>query len=358
MSAPPPTASPARFRTAELRSVAISGLFVLAVFYTLHLAQDLIMPVVLAMFLALLLQPAVRLLHRIHIRGPAAPGLVVLLLLASVSFSVYQLWTPASEWVAHAPQDLKRLDTKVRKLMRSVESVQRTAAKVDSLREVAGSDAPQVAIREPGISETILGGAWHFTAGLVIVLVLTFFFMTTGGTLIRRLPRLLPREQAERILGIVQEAESQISRYLAAVTLINLGVGAITAGIMALLDMPTPVLLGAVAAALNFMPYFGPVVMAGLLGMVALISLPEPSQALLPPLCFLVLHGIEANLLTPHLLGRRLPVNPLAIFLGFLFWLWIWGVPGAILSVPILVTVKIVCDRTERLAVVGELLGR
>ena len=358
MTSSPPSHAPARFRPAELRSFAVTGLFALAVFYTLHLARDLILPIVLAMFLAMLLQPAVRLLHRIHIRGAAGPGVVVLLLLASVSVSAYELWTPAAEWVAHAPQDLRRLDSRLRKLLRSVESVTRTAAQVDQIADGNGPETPQVALKAPTLSETILGGAWHLVASALIVLVLTFFFMSSGGDVIRRLPRVLPREQAERILGIIQEAESQISRYLVAVTIINLGLGAITAGIMAALGMPTPVLLGAVAAGLNFMPYFGPVVMAALLAMVGLITLPEVSQALLPPLCYLGLHAIEANLLTPHLLGRRLPLNPLVIFLGFFFWLWIWGVPGAVLSVPILVTVKIVCDRTERLAIVGELLGR
>ncbi len=349
---------PSRFRPAELRSVAITGLFVLAVFYTLHLARDLFLPIVLALFLSLLLTPVVRLFNRIRIRGTAAPALVLLLLVSGIFVTGYELWTPASEWVARAPQDLKKLDTRIRKIMRSVESVTRTAAQVDQIADVTGSDTPQVAIKEPSLSEIILGGAWSFAAGLLITLVLTFFFLASGGSLIRRLPRVLDREQAERILGIVQEAESQISRYLIAVTAINVGIGLLTAAIMALLGMPTPLLLGAVAAALNFMPYFGPVVMAALLAMVALITLPDVGQALLPPLCYLALHAIEANLLTPHLLGRRLPLNPLAIFVGFLFWLWIWGVPGAVLSVPILVTLKIICDRSERLAVFAEMLGR
>jgi predicted PurR-regulated permease PerM len=358
MTLPSAATPPSRFRPAELRSVAITGLFVLAVFYTLHLARDLFLPIVLALFLSLLLTPIVRLLHRIRIRGAAAPALVLLLLVSGISVAGYELWTPAADWVARAPQDLRKLDTKIRKLLRSIESVTRTAAQVDQITDVGNSDTPQVAIKEPSLSEIIVGGAWSFAAGLLITLVLTFFFLSSGGSLIRRLPRVLPRDQAERLIGIVQEAESQISRYLIAVTAINVGIGLLTAIIMALFGMPTPVLLGAVAAALNFMPYFGPVVMAGLLAMVALITLPDAPSALLPPLCYLGLHAIEANLLTPHLLGRRLPLNPLAIFVGFLFWLWIWGVPGAVLSVPILVTLKIICDRSERLVVFAELLGR
>lgn len=347
-----------RFRTAELRSFAITGLFILALLYTISIARELLLPIVLAFFLSLLLTPVVRLLHRIHIRGILAPALVLLLLLAGISVAVYELWTPASEWVARAPQDLKKLDTKIRKLLHSIENVTRTAATVDQITDVGSSDTPQVAIKEPTVSEVIVGGAWHFAANLLITMVLAFFFLSTGDGLLRKLPRVLPREHAERFLIIVHEAEAQISRYLVSVTAINAILGVITAIIMALFGMPTPVLLGAVAAVLNFMPYIGPVIMAGLLTMIGLITLPEVGQAFLPPLCYLCLHALEANFLTPHLLGRRLPLNPLAIFMGFMFWLWIWGVPGAVLSVPILVTIKLICDRTERLAVVGELLGR
>ena len=347
-----------RFRIAELRSVAISGLFVLAVLYTLHLARDLVLPIVLALFLSLLLQPVVRLLRRWRVPNAAAPALVLLLLLGGGGIALYNLWTPAAEWVVRAPQDLKKLETKVRRIVRSVESVTRTAEQVDQITDVGTTDAPQVSLQQPTLSETILGGAWHLLATGLIIAVLAYFFLASGDHFVRKLPRIMPREGAERVMAIMQETEAQISRYLLAVTLINLGLGALTAAVMALLGMPTPLLLGVLAAALNFVPYIGPITMATLLGMVALVTYPDVGQALLPPVAYLSLHATEANFLTPHLLGRRLPLSPVVIFVGFLFWWWIWGVPGAILAVPIMVTIKIICDKTERLAAVGELLGR
>jgi predicted PurR-regulated permease PerM len=265
---------------------------------------------------------------------------------------------PAADWVERAPQDLKKLDTRVRQLLRSVEDVTRTAEQVDQIAAAASSNTPQVEIKPRSLSSVVFGGARQLLANGLIVLVLTYFFLSSGRTILGKLPRLLPRDHGERVLGIVQNAEAQISRYLLAVTVINVGIGLLTAGIMAALGMPTPLLLGAVAAVLNFVPYFGPIANAVLLAMVALVSFDHVGRTLLPPLCYLGLHAIEANFLTPHLLGHRLPLNPLAIFLSFIFWLWIWGVPGAVLSVPILVTVKIICDRSERFAVVGELLGR
>lgn len=240
-----------------------------------------------------------------------------------------------------------------------MENVTRTAQQVDQITDVGGTkDAPAVALRHAPLTTTIFGGAKDVAAGALIVLVLSYFFLASGDQFLRKLPRVLPRQHAERVLVIIGETESQISRYLLAVTLINLTVGAITAGIMAVLGMPTPLLLGLLAAALNYVPYFGPAVMAALLAMVALISFDEPTKALVAPALYLCVHALETNIVTPHLLGRRLPLNPLAIFLGFLFWWWIWGVAGAALAVPILVAVKIVADKTESLEGVGEFLGR
>lgn len=356
---PPPLPRATRASIAELRSVAITGLFVLAVFYTLHLGQDFFLPIMLALFLALLLRPVVQWLRKIRLPSALAPILVIAVLLVGSGTALYQLWGPAYEWVARAPQDLRRLDSKIRKLMRSVESVTKTAQQVDQMADVTGSgDTPQVALKRPTLSETLFGGARHFAASALIVFVLTYFFLASGDQFLRKLPRVLPRGHAERVLVIVGETETQISAYLLAVTLINMTIGLLTAGIMALVGMPTPMLLGVVAAGLNFVPYFGPAVMATLLGMIGLVTFDTPTKALLAPLLYLSLHAAETNIITPHLLGKRLPLNPLAIFLGFMFWWWIWGVPGAILAVPIMVTLKIVSDRTESLSGVAEFLGR
>lgn len=355
---PPPPIRSSRATIAEFRSVAVSGLFILAVFYTLHLGKGFFLPIALALFLALLLRPVVQFLRRLRIPAAVAPALVLLLLLTGSATAIYQLWTPAAEWVARAPQDLRRLEARVRRLVRTVESVTRTAEQVDKMTDAGASDAPQVEIRQPTLSQSVFGGAREVAAGALVVLVLGYFFLASGDQFLRKLPRVLPRAHAERVLVIVEETEAQISRYLLAVTLINLGVGVITAGLMALLGMPTPVLLGVVAAVVNFVPYFGPAAMTALLAMVAIVFFDQPGRVLLAPTCYLALHALEANFVTPHLLGRRLPLNPLAIFLGFMFWWWIWGVAGAFLAVPIMVALKIVCDRTESLAGVGEFLGR
>jgi predicted PurR-regulated permease PerM len=354
---PGPSSRSSRATIAELRSVAITGLFILAVFYTLHLGRDFFLPVVLALFLALLLLPVVRLLRRLHLSSDAAALLVLVLLLAGAGTAVSQLWGPAAEWVARAPEDLKRLDGKVRRLLRPMERVSQTAARVDQLTGGNTADAPTV-IQRPGLSETLFGRAWHVFASALVTLVLAYFFLASGDQFLRKLPRVLPRANAERFLAGVADTENQISTYLLAVSLINLALGSLVALAMWLLGMPTPLLLGVAAAVLNFVPYLGPAAMAVLLAMVALLSFNAPAAAIAPPLVYLAMHATEANLVTPHLLGRRLPLNPTAIFLGFLFWWWIWGVVGALLAVPLMVAIKTICDRTESLKGVGEFLGR
>lgn len=357
MTSPAPRAS--RATIAELRSVAITGLFVLAVFYTIHLGKEFFLPIALALFLALLLRPVVQWLRRFRVPAALAPLIVLGLLVTGTAAGLYQAWEPAANWVDRAPRDLRNLEAKMRKLLRPVQNVTRTAQQVDQITEVTGDkDAQTVEVKHASLSATIFGGAKDVAAGALIVLVLSYFFLASGDQFLRKLPRVLPRQHADRLVAIVGETESQISRYLLAVTLINLTVGAITAGIMAVLGLPTPILLGAIAAILNYVPYFGPAVMAALLAMIALISFDEPSKALIAPALYLCVHAVETNFATPHLLGRRLPLNPLAIFLGFLFWWWIWGVAGAALAVPILVAVKIVADKTESLQGVGEFLGR
>jgi predicted PurR-regulated permease PerM len=126
---------------------------------------------------------------------------------------------------------------------------------------------------------------------------------------------------------------------------------------MLLLGMPNPVLWGVVAAILNFMPYFGPLTVFSVLVLAGLLSFESVGQALLPAAVYACVHAVESNLVTPSILGRRLTLNPLIIFLALMFWTWLWGIPGALLSVPLLMMFKILCDHTPPLAPIGELLA-
>jgi predicted PurR-regulated permease PerM len=156
---------------------------------------------------------------------------------------------------------------------------------------------------------------------------------------------------------IVRETQSQVSLYLLVTTMINIGVGIVTGVALGLVGMPNPVLWGVVAGVLNFVPYIGGFVNTVILALAALLTFEDTSQALLIPIVFTVINILEGNLITPMILGRRMRLNTVAVFIGLIFWWYIWGVAGAILAVPIMATIKIACDHIESLASIGEFLA-
>jgi len=161
----------------------------------------------------------------------------------------------------------------------------------------------------------------------------------------------------KKAVTIARETEAQISVYLFTTTLINIGVGVVTGVALALVGMPNPVLWGVLAGVLNFIPYLGAVVNTVILGLASVVTFERTSDALIPPLVFLGLNLIESNLVTPMILGRRMRLNTVALFIGLIFWWYLWGITGAILAVPIMAAFKIMCDHIESLAPVGEFLG-
>jgi predicted PurR-regulated permease PerM len=189
--------------------------------------------------------------------------------------------------------------------------------------------------------------------------ILLYFMLASGDLVLRKTVRVLPRLQdKKRAVDIFRQAERDISTYLVTITLVNITLGAVTAAAMYLLGMPNPVLWGVLAAVLNYVPYLGPLTTFGVIALVSLLTFDQLSEAILPPLVFLGLTSLEGQVLTPLFLGRRLTLNPVAVFLALLIWGWLWGIPGILLAVPLLATFKIFCDNIEPLAPIGEFLDR
>ncbi|MEY2410258.1 MAG: hypothetical protein QOF48_2928, partial [Verrucomicrobiota bacterium] len=208
-------------------------------------------------------------------------------------------------------------------------------------------------------SSTTLINTASFLTGLLETIVLLFFLLAVGDRFLETLVGALPGQtDKDEAVAIVNDVQRNISRYLLTVTMINCCLGLLVAATMLWLRMPNPVLWGVVAGVLNFMPYFGPLTGVTVLVMAGLLSFPSSvGQALLPAAVYLGLHAIESNLITPAILGRRLTLNPLIIFLALMFWTWLWGIPGALLSVPLLMVFKILCNHTKPLAPVGEFIS-
>lgn len=343
---------------ADARHVALVILTLLAVLFTLHIAQAFILPIVLAILLNLLLSPLVLLLRKyLRIPEPLGAGVVIVVFLGGLVFGAYQLAPAASAWVARAPESLATLQRRIQPLRRPVEKVTQAAEQVEKATDM-DKKTPLVEIKGPSLTKQVFGGTTAFLGTSLVVVFLTYFLLGSGDLFLQKLVGVLPQlKDKKTAVHIVRDTQSQVSLYLLVTTMINTGVGVATGVALGLVGMPNPVLWGVVAAVLNFVPYIGGLVNTVILTLAAFLTFEEASQALLVPIVFTVINILEGNLITPMILGRRMRLNTVAVFIGLVFWWYLWGIPGAILAVPIMATIKIACDHIESLASIGEFLA-
>ena len=206
-------------------------------------------------------------------------------------------------------------------------------------------------------TSSILNWTGAFLVGVGETLVLLYLLLASGDLFLQKLVHVMPTlRDKKRAVEISHEIQQNISKHLFTVLLINIGMGLVVSGSLYFMGVPNAAMWGLLVAGLNFVPYFGPVVGIILLAAVGLLTFDTLWQAVLPPAGYLLLHVLEVNLITPVLLGRRFTLNPVVVFVSLIFWTWLWGVPGALLSVPILVSIKVVCDRVPTMSPVSELL--
>jgi predicted PurR-regulated permease PerM len=344
----------------EVRSVAITGLFVLAFFYTLYFARAFFLPLIFAVLLNFLLSPLVRLLKKARIPEAIGAGLVIVTLLATLGFGIYSLAEPARHWLAKAPTSLSQVQDKLRSIRKPVEQVSRTARQVEQATSVGRDRSTQeVVVRGPSLTERLFGTTQTVVTGALEVVILLYFLLAAGDLFLQKLINVLPRfRDKKRAVAIARETEASVSAYLFTVSLLNLGEGLAVGLAFAVIGVPNPVLWGVLAGLLEFMPYVGATAMTAVTLVLGLTTFENLGDALLVPGSYLAINFIQSNFVTPMILGRRLTLNPVAIFVGLVFWWWIWGVPGAFIAVPLLATFKIFCDHIETLAPIGEFLGK
>ncbi len=237
-----------------------------------------------------------------------------------------------------------------------------TAKEVESAAgAVAGGTAPkpqEVVVRGPSLMSRLFGSTSRMIAMLLQVVILLYFLLAAGDLFLRKLIKVLPNLTDKlKAMRIARQTQDSISTYLGTAALINVAEGVVVAIAMQLIGVPNAILWGTLAAVLEFIPFLGAAALTIVLFVVGLTTFQDIGHALLPPGAFLLINGLQANLLYPILQGRRLALNPVAVFVGLAFWFWIWGVAGAFIAVPILATLKICCDHIEGLGPIGEFLG-
>jgi predicted PurR-regulated permease PerM len=342
-------------RSPSAISIAIVTLMVIA---ALRLGQVVVLPVVIAVLLTLMLSAPVRWLHGKRVPERVAAALVVFGAVGAGIGAAALLVSPAMQWIEAAPETMQKLETKVRRIAMPLTALQRSADRMQQATGPAAPDAPKtVQLASPGIFARVSLDTVAAIPIALTVVFLTYFLLANGPLFRRKLAGLLPgRVELKRREHLLGEIEIAASHFLLTVTVVNTGVGALTALALWAVGVPSPLLWGGIAAILNFVPYLGPFFTAVLIALAALASIDEPARALIAPAAFFVIILMESNFVTPTLLGRHLPVNSVAIFLGLLFFGWMWGIPGAVLAVPLTVCAKLVCDHVPALAHVGELL--
>ncbi|MCB9919617.1 MAG: AI-2E family transporter [Planctomycetes bacterium] len=344
-------------------SIAAIVLAVLATIYTLAIAKPVLLPFVLAFLVKLVLDPPVRWLRR---RGiPTALGATALLLvmLGAGAYGVYRISEPASRWMERLPGDLREVR------MRVMSSFSGISGQLDSVEEVTkaveeitkGDDAKkplEVAVVNQRPGTTLLGGLWDAGANLALVLVLALFMLTSSESLLRALVASTKcLGEGKAVVAMVHAIDRSITRYMLTIVVINVALGVCVAGICAAFGLPNPALWGVVATLANFVPYVGALAGVAVVAVLGITELDSLTFGILPAVCYGLLNLLEGMVVTPIVLGRSLTISPIVLFSWLLLLGWLWGIPGALIAVPLLVAFKIACDHIPRLQGLAKLLS-
>jgi predicted PurR-regulated permease PerM len=342
----------------DVKSVALTGLFVLAVFYTMYFMRAMLLPIVLALLLSYLLAPLVRLFSYIRVNAALGAAIVLLSLVGLLVYGVSRLAEPVAGWLEKAPYSLHQIQQKMLPLKKPMEKVAQASGELEKITTTPEPKAQTVVVKRNAFAEAFLTQTPEFIASGVVMLILLYFLLAYDGVFLAKITRVIPRlKDKKRAVSIVREIEMQISRYLLTITLINIGLGTAVGLAVYFLGMRNPIMWGAFVALLNFVPYLG--ALTGIICMTlgAVLSFDSLGYAMVIPASYLILATLEGNFVTPLILGRSLTLNPVVILIALAFWGWMWGISGMILAVPILATFKIFCDHIEPMAPIGEFMS-
>jgi predicted PurR-regulated permease PerM len=342
----------------DAKTFFLGGLFVLSMLAAGYVASEIVLPLIFAVMLNLLMQPALRVLEGLRVPRTLTALLLILFVFATIVGLGAAVAGPAEAWMAKLPDGIPRILERLRFLDAPINTLQTFLAAANSFG-AAGSQRSSPGPFDGGaILSSVFAGTRSFTSGLFTTVMFLYFLLVAGDSFLRRLVEVLPRFASKRqAVDISQQIGRDISAYLLTITLMNALVGAATALIMWSTGVGDPVLWGTVAFILNYVPILGPLAAIFIFLFAGSIAITSTWQALLPAVLYGAVHVIEGETVTPMLLARRFTLNPVLVVFSFVFWFWLWGVPGAILSAPILAATKIVCDRIRPLAALGHILA-
>jgi predicted PurR-regulated permease PerM len=331
--------------------------FMLLFVAALYLTRTIVLPIVLAILLKLLLQSGVRRLERIHVPRVIAAFLMITILFVTLVSMGTALSGPAHDWVAKLPEGLPRLQERLSFIAGPVEAMQHFLHHAESYVSLTTAPSVSAAPVSSGLSELLFAGTASFASGLFMTIIVLFFLLLSGDLFLRRLVEILPRFRDKRTAVMIsQQIESDIAAYLKTITAMNAVVGVTTGFVTWWMGLENPALWGVLAFVLNYIPIIGPIICLVILVLAGLLRIESLWGAFMPAAGFFAIHIIEGQFVTPILVARRFTLNPVVVIVSLIFWYWMWGVPGAVLAVPVLAMIKIICDGIPSWAAIGHLI--
>ncbi|MBZ9772716.1 AI-2E family transporter [Mesorhizobium sp. CO1-1-8] len=354
----PESRAAARADTRLMRSLLI-GIFLFMAIYALYFARAFFMPVILAFLLALTLTPIVRLLRKHGIPEVISATLLVVLSICVFATAGYLLSSPIIDLINNTSSIGQKLTERLAQLRQPFEKIMQISHQIEQLTETSQESGIQkVAVAQSGILSAAASNILSAGTGLTIIFVLSLFLLASGTMFYEKIIQSFASlSEKKRALRVVYDVEREISHYLLTVTIINAGLGTVIALGLWALGMPNPLVWGVAAALLNFLPYVGALITIVLVTIMALISFDTIFYALLAPAFVILCDIVEGQFVTPMVVGRRLEINAVAIFIAIAFWSWLWGFVGALMAVPLLVVIKVFCDHFDGLSHVGNFLA-
>jgi len=350
--------------TEEARRLKLLTRFAGAIFlallgYALYFARDFFMPVVLSLLLALTFAPLNRWCIRRGVPSALSATVIVFTVVLGIGALAYGLSGPVAKLITDAPQLVRMIQLRMDNMQTPLDKIREASKQVEKAANSTDDPTVQkVSIAQPGILSQATGNIVSVVTTIAVTIVLTLFLLASGMMFYEKIIQSFHlMSDKKRALRIAHDIEREMSRYLFTIFIINCVLGLCVGTVLWVLGFPNAVLFGVIAAVVNFLPYIGAFVGIVTVGVLSLSHYATLGVALLPPACYFALTCIEGQIVTPTVVGRRLEINAVAVFVAVAFWSWLWGVAGALIAVPILVLVKTFCDHFEELHGFGNFLS-
>lgn len=333
-------------RHIKIISTCMLLLTAIAVFVALYFGRTILLPLVIAWMASLLLSPIVRWTSQRGVPKALVAALLVGFAMSTILLAVSILSEPAGNWIKDWPQRSVELREKLHLVEKPLSDLKRAGDEVTNFGRSRESDGILVSVNDDSwLKNLATDDLPTLSSQLLIVVVLTFFLLATRGDIARHIGQFGRNFSRRRhLMGIVTQIRRQISAYLTTIALVNTTLALVTSAVLWLLKFPNPLLWGCMVGLLNFAPYVGPLISLCLLTVVGLVSYDDLWTALLPPAAYMVITVLEGQLITPSIVGQRLKLSPIMVFVAVIFWTWIWGVGGALLAAPLLACTKILYE--------------